>query len=409
MTPRQFQDRGTFRISLPAATIDPVFLAPLSIEIVQEARHHDAAVIRYRSRRVDWRNALAPGSPLMVEWKNRAGSGKAQFHGYITHVKPLLRHDDYYRFDVFAVGASRALRATSQDVWRNISAPQLAAEIARKFGFKAVIIDHPMRKPQVAQAGRSYWEMLADLAEQIGYALWASGTTLYFVPISTMVSAGFSEAPVLTAMNASNRSKESPEYQIFDFSSLTGLSSEIGPYVGEQADVSALTPNGQVASRKRPGSAVKRRRKVSSPFINYLQDRAVYSKRDADALAQGQADNGLLAIDARIESEGTPGLRPYAPVYVETQSPATSGWWVVKSVRHRVVPNQEPYVCESVVSTDSIYPSSDGKPRGLRNLLSRPPQKQIEGPARTVLRNRKFSPVRGRSSDVGQAYEWRAV
>lgn len=405
---KAFQDRGSFLISLPTAKFDPSYLKPLSIEIVQEARHHDAAVIRYKSRLVDWRNTLAPGTPVSVQWKSQT-SPKSQFYGYITHVKPLQKHDDYYRFDVYAVGASRVLRATSQDMWRNISAPQLAAKVARNFGLKPVVIDHPMRKPQIAQAGRSYWEMLADLANQIGYAMWVNGTTLYFLPISTMVSSGFKEAQILSAMNSSNKSKTNPEYALLDFTSVTGLSSEMSDYSGDQIDVSALTPTAQVASRKRPGTAVKRQRKVSSPYVNYLQDQAVYSKRDADSLAQGQADNGLMAIDAHVESEGTAGMRPYAPVYLETQNSATSGWWIVKSVRHRMTSNEQPYICESVLSTDSIYPSSSKKPRGLQNLLSGPPATEVPKPAKTVLRASKFSPIKGRTSDVGQAYQWRAV
>lgn len=404
---RSMVGRGSYQVSFPKARFNPDFIVPLSMEIVQEASHHDAAVVRFKSRRVDWRTAMAPGTPIKIAWKSRT-SPESFFFGYVTNVRPLMKHDDYYRFDVYAVGASRALRQTGQEVWKNLSAPQIASKVARRFGLRPVVLDYPLRKPQTLQSGRSYWEVLSDLADQIGYALWVDGTTLYFMPISSMIAQGFQTAPVLSAMNASNKSKKAPEYAILNFESIVGLNNESSG-AGDQVSISAAQPSGEaVSSRRAPGTALKRKKKVSSPYVDFLQGRAVYSKKDADALAQGRAEKSLMAIDSHVESEGTPALRPFSPVYLETQSRSTSGWWAVKSVRHRMG-TELAYVCESVLSTDSVYPSTDGKPRGLRNLLKKPPTTALLAPSRTTLRPLQFSPVRGRSSDIDQAYEWVAV
>jgi hypothetical protein len=134
---------------------------------------------------------------------------------------------------------------------------------------------------------------------------------------------------------------------------------------------------------------------------------------EAKKLAQGVAENGLLALDANLVCAGTPLLKPYAPVYLDLQNTMTSGWWVTKSVVHEFpVGEASTYTCTCVVATDSLSDSSEGRPQDLRTIplpTDRGGRSRLGRERSAQLKRNQTIPVEGKTSDLVNAFRWVAV
>lgn len=409
----RIRNLGSYEVSLPKSSFDATEITFKEFTLRQDVMQHDMVRMRWASRQVDKFNTLASGTPIQVQWRSQHDDGKGLFVGYITHIKPIQGSDKYFDFDIYAVAASRSFRATGQDVWKNKTAPEIVSDIAGKFGMRPVVIKHGLRWPQVAQRGRSYWEVMTDLARKIGYGLTVRGTDVMFMPITSFVDAAFDAAPYLSALEAGPDANGSLRIRVDSVSSVAGTTNEAGGFPNDSAVVTSIDPvKGAVtSSKKSPGSAVKRSKKVSSPFTAY-STAVAHSRADTELLAEGRAQLGLMAIDAEVCCSGTPTLRPYVPVYLEAKGKDLSGWWIVKSADHQIRRDTGAYTCDLVISTDSlgvsaIPPRSQARKRNIGREVS-----SGIGPTRGStprLRELKSSPVIGKTADGVGKWRWEAV
>lgn len=204
---------GSFSVSLPEAVFDPQYLRPLGLRLEQSARLHDLATIRFRSRFIDWKSVLAPGTPVSITWKSRFSPSRS-FYGYVSYVKPVMTRTKYHDFDVVVSGASKILRATSQRVWRDKSVSEIVSEVAREFKLNPVVEKHSLRRSTTAMKGESYWEFLSRITGPIGFGLWADGVNLYSGSISSLARDQFDGAPVVTSFGLAGVDRESLRYTI---------------------------------------------------------------------------------------------------------------------------------------------------------------------------------------------------
>jgi phage protein D len=392
--------------------IRPGTVEPVRLSVVQEARKHDVAVVVVRSLTLDWYRRLAPGAPVRLDWVGKT-TGSGQFLGYVTYVKPAVKVDvNLYEMEIICTAASRALRQSAQRSWRNSTIPDIARDVGKRFGFKVITKPHPLRRPQTVQSGETYWEFLHRLARRIGYALRVEGTTLMFLPVESFVSNYRSRAPYLTSIE-NRRNFVEGRATIESFSALTGDTSESSEYSLDAAKVVAVLPStGEVyTSKKSTKSATKRRRRGQPRFETSNTTVVAHSKRDADLLAQGLADNGSMAIDGRLTCMGDGSLAPYRPVYLRLPQRRLSGWWVVKSVTHNLDATTGDYRCEAVVSTDSLETSglAPRAPRKTRDLSSEYVNGWKPGGNKSRLKTVKTGFVEGNTSSEGMKSTWVAV
>lgn len=400
---------GVFEISLPKSVFDVTEVTYKEFVLRQDAQQHDMVRMRWASRRIDRFNTLAPGTPISIKYKSQHDDNKAEFVGYITHLKPILGSTKYFEFDIYAVATSRVFRQTGQEVWTNKTAPEIVSEIAKDFGMKATVRRHGIRWPQVAQRGRSYWELMSQLANQIGYGLTVRGTEVLFLPITDFVDSSFDSAPYLSAMEA-GPGPEGYRIRVETVTSVAGTTNETGSFPNDASVVTSIDPvKGLVAtSRKSPGSALKRSKKGTSPFVAY-STAVAHSKGDTELLAEGRAQRGLMSIDAEVYCSGSAELRPYMPVYLESKNPELTGWWIVKSVTHQIRRDTQNYTCDVVISTDTlgrsaIPPRSKARARNIGREVSRGIK---QTPSRSRLRQMQGTGVVGKT--VGGRWRWEAV
>ena len=408
---------GSFTVEFPEAVFDPQYLRPLGIRIEQSVRMHDLITIRVRSRFIDWKSVLAPGTPVKVSWKS-AFSKSRTVVGYVSYVRPMMTRTKYHDFDVVVSGASKILRATSQRVWRDKSVPEIVRQVAQEFGLNPIVENHSLRRPTTTMKGESYWEFLTRITGPIGFGLGADGVNLYCGSISSLAALNFDAAPVVTSFGLAGVGAEELKYTVGmdTFSTSAGLATESGMYTGDPGKAYAINPAGGTESigEAKPGSATKRRRRTTSPNVRIVTGKVSHTRSEADALARGIAENGLLAVDASLQCGGNPLLRPYAPVYLDIFEPSVSGWWIVKSVIHEFSPEKRgQYTCRCIVSTDSLSDSDDAGPQGTLRTVNPEAmvgQQSVRGRYRPAeLRKSRGVPVEGKTAGLVNAFRWVAV
>lgn len=404
---------GRFRVRFPLSRFNTEDVSTRTMVLRQSAREHDQATLSIRSKSLDWYRTLYSGTPVQIDWKGST-TGAGRFVGYVTHVRPYVRAaDNHFEFEVVCIAASWDLRRTGRRTWRNKSAPEVVQSIGKEFGFKVVTKAHPLRRPQTVLAGQSYWSFLHSLGERIGYALRVDQTTIYFLPVKTMVANNLSTAPFLTTHNFDS----GPDWDaatILSFSAWGGDTNEDDEYSPDSVAITAIDPQtGKVfTERKDPNSALKKRKKAKPRFTRFPEGVAAHSRREAQLLSQGRADNGAMSLDGRLTSIGDGTIQPYKPLYLSVFDRRLNGYWITKSVTHTISGIDGEYTIEAVVSTDGL--GKGGLPKRRRRKsrdIAEEAKSGWQPSKKTTSRLKTIKPglVRGLTVDGQDAARWIAV
>jgi phage protein D len=387
--------RGGFVVTLPlsdsTATLDW-----REFRLHQEVRKHDLLILTVRSRSTEYFDTLYPNTPIQVTYRDSDGM-TAMFMGYISKVAPVFHvEDSHYEREVTCIAASREFRVTARNTWRNRTAPEIAQDIGDRLGFKVITKQHGLRKKQVVQGGDTYWETLTKLAKMTGYVLRAEGTTLYFLPLKEMVKAFSSAAPVLATASVSSQYATTA----LDVDTLLGNTSDDDDDLSDTAVVVSLGPNDTepVAVREAPSSAIRSSKASTPSYEKYNPSVIAHSRADAQLLAKGMADQGMMAYDGRVFGKGDPFIAPYRPVYLATNDKTATGYWIVKSVTHRIAHGE--YTCETIISTDEVSPQRAVPPATRYRNLSQEAQQGWSPMSVSASRLKILSP----SFVVGMTY-----
>ena len=349
--------RGGYTVEFPLSSFGDKTVVYRKVEIHQEIRMHDTAVIRVRARRLDWFNTLGTGAPVKITYWG-VDRVRDTFVGYVTKVHPVGITKAGYERDIICVAASREFRTTDRKTYRNKTAPEIVQDIGKKLGFKVITKQHGLRRPVVVHGGETHWEFLAKLAKRVGYVLRAEETTLFFLPLKDMVKMHESRAPYLT---------DSGEFGLDGWSipnviSVEAWSGDVSDDPHDLSDaariVSVSPATGMVTTvTELPGSATVKNRTSRSKYIRYPTGTVAHSRTDAKLLAKGAADNGMMAFDAVLHTGGQSGIKPYRPVSLAVRDRQISGTWIVKKAVHTLTKGT--YEIDMTVSSDSL----DGKNR----------------------------------------------
>lgn len=349
---------GGFNVQFPMSSTSQHRIQYLRLDVHQKIREHDTAVIRIRSKNMDWFKQFSSGTPVRVSyWSSNYRQNKGVFIGYVTHVRLVTDDGNAYVRDIVCVAASRDLRETAQKTYVNMSAPEIVTSIGKLFRLKVITKQHGLRRGTVVQSGETYWEFLNKLAKRSGYVLRVSGTTLYFLPLREMIGLNIHRAPVLTDYASDTRGRyDGPNVESID--SWVGDTSDDKERLTDQAVFTSISPlTGEVASVvEKPISGLTRRTGSRSQYTRFMSSNTTaHSRHEATILAKGAADNGLMAIDVNLTVSGNPLLSPYHPVELSIRDQALSGYWLVKEVTHTIVRGEDTrYLADVTVATDAV-------------------------------------------------------
>jgi len=361
----KYRTRGQYKVEFPLSQVEQFDVFYTGLEIRQKIRQHDIATIRVRTTKLKWLDAFPTGAPVTITYHGQDRI-LGTFVGYVTNIRPVLAEEEgYYMRDIVCVAASRDLRATARQTYRNRTAPEIVQAIGKQIGFRVVTQQHGLRRPTVTHSGDTYWEFLTKLAKRTGYVLRVEGTTILFMPLPDLIKMYISRAPFLTDYaDMGTVGNEPPNVHSID--AWAGDTSDDPDDLSDSTTYTAIEPTtGRVHNeRQTPTSALHRGVTSRSPYDRYPSDVAVHSREDARLLAKGAADNGMMAFDTKMTVAGESGLKPYRPVTLNVKDGALDGTWVVKEAVHRLAKGQ--YTCDVVVSTESVVGGAVGGSRGAR-------------------------------------------
>lgn len=410
---KTYKYTGRFRVTFPKSRFDREDVDTRKMVLRQSAREHDQAVLTIRSKSLDWYRTLSSGAPVQIDWKGST-TGSGRFVGYVTHVRPYTRAaNNNFEYEVVCISASWDLRKTGRRTWRNKSVPEIVQSIGKEFGFKVVTKPHALRRPQTVLSGESYWSFLHKLGERIGYTLRVDQTTIYFLPVSVMVANNVSTAPFFSLKDF-NSGPDWDTATIQSFTAWGGDTNESEEYSSDSVAITAVDPqSGKVFTEKKdPRSALKKQKKTKPRFTRFPSGVIAHSRREAQLLSQGKADNGSMSLDGRLMAIGDGSVQPYKPVYLSLFERGLSGYWIVKSVTHTMNGVDGEYTLEAVVSTDML--GKGGLPKRKRRKVRDLAEEAKSGwePSKKVTSRLKSSTpgmVNGLTLDGKTSARWVAV
>jgi phage protein D len=329
------------------------------------------AVVKFRDWDIKYSD-IRPGEPFKCNIRGEKSS--REFVGYIHDIKPEITPGKQF-VELTLIGASYRLKQARQRVFVDMTASDVAKQIAKEHNFSAFVEDHPRVYPQITQAGHTDLEILTRLAKQCGYSFKIKNTSLYFQSLTSEYTDNRASAPTFYMREANNPSGST----MYSFKLLLGESVRYIDSYKSAAQVGGVDPVSKevniVTNKTRPEAT-----RVTSTvefFDSFATDVVVPGLSPAAYVADAIDQRNRFPYRAEVEVIGNPNVAPDSPVYLSGLGKDYSGYWIVLSSQHRVVeesPNILKYTTVLQVGTDSLGTADvwkDGK------LISQPEVVQI--------------------------------
>jgi phage protein D len=360
-------------VDFPFSIVKPSLVYEFSLK--QTRYEHEYAVLLFKDWEISY-DDIAPMSPVTISLFTPEGFERS-FNGYVHHIKPLYSPGER-SVEIHVIGASYVMKNTSQTIYTNVTADQVLRKIARKYEFSYFAEPHERVFPQIAQAGRTDWQLLVWLAKKVGYTLRAENTSLYFYPLSKDYSENRSSAKSFT-LNSVERLGGTNTYS---FKPVVG---EHLYFDNEEDDVkSALAYSGvdrfaqiELQYTKQKAKTSTRKNKTPEQFDRFAVNTVVPDSEVAKWESEAAEERQRFGYRGHAEVLGDPTIRPDLPIYLKGVGSEYSGYWVVISVEHkieRVSLNDFTYISNLYLGIDSL-----GKPNswGAEPSITAPNKQQI--------------------------------
>jgi hypothetical protein len=363
------------QVNFPSANVAPARINEMTLW--QDRFKHEFATIQFRDWDVDYED-IRPGSPMTISLKGDEGSN--DFHGYVHHVQPHVSPGARYT-EVTFIGASYFLKQTSQKIYKNVTADQIIAKIAKRNNFAYNAEPHPRVYDQVSQAGLTDVEMMTKLAKQCGYSLRLSNSEIYFQPVTKMYDEERENAPRFALRDANDPQGSN----LYSFKPLVGESlDQDGEYKAATAVSGVDKHTGQIiqlTNQKRPKAT---KSKYEPEFFDRFSTITVINDYDmAKNESKSADDRTKLAYRATAEVLGDPTIHPDMPVYIEGVGDTYAGYWIVLSTEHKI--SSESYTNQRYTTVLSLGTDSLGQAvTGSDNRLIKTPNTKKK---RTIIPN----------------------
>lgn len=351
-------------VEFPFSVVKPSLVYEFNLK--QARYEHEYVTLLFKDWSIDYED-ISPMSPVVIYLFTPEGD-KRTFNGYVHHINPLYSPGER-SVEVHVIGASYVMKNTAQTIYRNVTADQLLKKIARKYEFSYFTEPHGRVFPQIAQAGRTDWQLLVWLAKKVGYTLRAENTSLYFYPLSKDYSENRSSAKSFTLSNVETLGGT----DTYSFRPVVG---EYLHFDDEDDIKSALAFSGvdrfaKIELQYAKPKAKKSTRKNNTPeqFDRFSVNTVVPDSEIAIWEAEAAEERQRFGYRGYADVLGDPTLRPDLPIYLNGVGQEYSGYWVIISVEHKVERtsiNDSTYITTLYLGIDSLgKPNSWGSEPGV--------------------------------------------
>jgi phage protein D len=286
------------------------------------------------------------GMPIMLEWGSQADPlNPLRFVGYVTTAGSTYLDSarsivapggsgQMIDTTLVCLGATTNMQGGSKDVWQRRTIPSVVGEIADQFRFSYDTDDHDYVWPRLAQGGKSTWQFLNLLADQIGFSVIGSGTHIRFVDPARALSRT-SYLPVMSPSEFSD-GPWSGTLRLASFTPQVGSYTSSG-HAGAKI-VSGLHSTGQAFSYS-TGANTLTTGMGSSSVLSPTALTPVVAANDfgmAQALAEGIERKMLWTHTATAVCTGGANVGAGEVVYVKGFNSDYDGVWYVRSAQYMI-------------------------------------------------------------------------
>jgi len=162
------------------------FDLPMEFELQEYWGRHDLFIVRIAAAPNHPNKHLLKmypdNSPVEIQW-GRMPDKLVTWYGYINHHELVSEVDGLPALQVtyFCIGTSKTMNTDKTRVWTSITPSGIAQKIAREHKLRCVVTATTWNLPYEVQAGESDFLFLKRIANKIGFKVWVSGGTMYFI------------------------------------------------------------------------------------------------------------------------------------------------------------------------------------------------------------------------------------
>lgn len=327
------------------------------LEIRQKFNNHTLLLLDYDI--TSKRDYLLPPENTPVEVLYGMGPTNTGYgYGYVNHYETVTGKSGKAMTRMVVLGTSKVMDSVYPTSWTEFTRSGIVREIATRHRLRSVVNNHPAVVENWATGGRSDFQSLKALADEIGYQLWVDGATLWFLdPAQVVRSASSVTTPRI-------RTRDQRNVKVLGGSNIPGEMKAT-----KRQMLYGIDSSTNEFFEATSGSTLLSTELATTPVDNFLDaqyaaDAATRQQQDQAVLKATVAGNAVLAPGVVVNFEGSPASTDQA------------GLWVANSAEH---------VIDPVDYTTSITAT-----RGAERLtLDRVPNtiRTASGHARAVVRN----------------------
>ena len=172
---------------------------PLDVELRQEWGSHDLFMIRIEIPRtftgMQSTQFWAENAPVDIIWGRRPDNVN-HWYGYVNHVTfdgNSSSGTKAAQITYTLIGTSKPMNTDRNKTWGEVTGTFIAKTIFGSYGLRSVLTSTDWVLPYEVQANESDFAFLNRIADKIGFRMWVSGSTGYFVDPATILSSSSSQ------------------------------------------------------------------------------------------------------------------------------------------------------------------------------------------------------------------------
>jgi hypothetical protein len=329
---------------------------PQNITIHQKMGNHDVLEIYYNMNSSNYLTSLTTGVAVEVTWSNDVT--ESTFLGYVADLRfPTVQVIEKF-LKITCVGASYPLKDGKSKIWKNVTASEVASELAESVGLIPKVTPSSVRYGQLSLTGESMWEKLQELAQRTGYGCQVFNAELHFHPIDIMINQFLTTMPVMAFLNpeiSPLNALESPTLTFFEPTQGDYIESNIN--ARSTKILSGIDPiTGKVHKVTSSPNAIgeKLRANTKDPLFSSVNTSVVITDDVmGQNLADAKAQLSRLSIPASGNGQGDPRIFPWATIEVRNTGNTSDGFWVITEATHSIGLDGK-YTVDFKCATDGI-------------------------------------------------------
>lgn len=340
----------------------PLIVSQPNVRIIQREFFHDVASVALvwggRGRHLD------KGTPVTIRWGNPPNDVKT-FLGYINHTQPMQLPNpgtkERNQIKIVCKSASSALSTPLMASWQNRNATSIVQELLRRYQLSGMVQADKRIFPSLSCSGQTAWKFLVDLAQKLGWTVFARGTDVTFRdPVSNLDD--LKKQALIFVGQPLTPLQSNPEATVRSFHGITGHT---------DGGINAVRVAYGLDARLLNTFSIVDAGAAGDPpaMVRYEHVPATTYGEASDQLA-GEARRNRWHIQAKAEVVGHARVHQTDVICLVNVGQRESGFWYVEQAEHEL--NETGYRMHLNLGRDASWDTGERPPSGRAERVVRP-------------------------------------